>query len=86
MKNDKNMSFEDAIRRLEVIAAELEKEEADLDASLKLYEEGVSLVRFCNEQLETAERKVKMLSMSRDGELLQTDFDMNRATDGEVKA
>ena len=85
MKDDKKMSFEDAIRRLEAIAAELEKEGSDLDASLKLYEEGVSLIRFCNEQLENAERKVKVLSMSSDGEILQTDFDMSRA-DGEVKA
>ncbi|MBE6596176.1 MAG: exodeoxyribonuclease VII small subunit [Ruminococcaceae bacterium] len=70
----KDLSFEEAIRRLEAIAAELEVENTTLEASLKLYEEGIALVRYCNASLEAAERKVKILSVNPDGELCESDF------------
>jgi exonuclease VII small subunit len=38
-----------------------------LDELMKLYEEGVGHLRACNEQLDTAEQKVKMLHISPDG-------------------
>ncbi len=65
----KELSFEDAVRRLEKIAAELECENIALDQSLKLYEEGVGLIRYCNTMLEEAERKIKILTVNADGEL-----------------
>lgn len=68
------MSFEEAVRKLEEIAARLEGENVDLDSSLKLYEEGISLVRYCNAMLDKAERKIKMLSVSGDGELEEREF------------
>ena len=68
------MSFEDAIKKLERIATELEKENTDLDATLKLYEDGIKLLRYCNKTLEDAERRVKLISVSEDGELLEKDF------------
>ena len=70
----KDMTFEDAIRELEKIATSLENEKIDLDESLKLYEEGVKLVRYCNKLIESAERKIKVLSLSSDGELEDKDF------------
>ena len=79
---EKSMRFEEAIKRLESIASELEKETTDLDASLKLYEEGVALVRFCNERLESAQRKIQILSMAETGEICEVPFAEN-ATGGE---
>lgn len=73
MKID-GLSFEDAIRRLGEIATELERGGADLEASLALYEEGIKLIRYCNKTLEDAERKVKLLGVSADGELEERDF------------
>ena len=70
----KILSFEDAIRRLGEIATELERGNADLEGSLALYEEGINLIRYCNKTLEEAERKVKVLSVSGDGELEERDF------------
>ena len=63
----KTMRFEDAIARLEEINRILESSEADLAESLKLYEEGVSLIRSCSELLQKAEQSVKMLQMRPDG-------------------
>ena len=76
------MSFEEAVKRLEEIAAKLEAEKVDLDSSLKLYEEGIYLVRYCNTMLDGAERKIKMLSVNADGELAQRDF-ADSASDSE---
>ena len=69
-----DMTFEEAIRELEKIAVSLENEKIELDESLKLYEEGVRLVRYCNKLIESAERKIKVLTLSSDGELEEKDF------------
>lgn len=70
----KTMTFEAAMERLEEIARLLESGSEGLDESLKLYEEGVSLIRLCTQKLETAEQSVKILQMSEEGIIL-ADFD-----------
>lgn len=60
-------NFEQNLARLDEILAMLEKDSVPLNDLLSLYEEGVSLVRRCNEQLENAGKKVKMLQISPDG-------------------
>jgi exodeoxyribonuclease VII small subunit len=70
----KTMTFEAAMERLEEIARLLESGSEGLDESLKLYEEGVSLIRLCTQKLETAEQSVKILQMSEEGITL-ADFD-----------
>ena len=59
---DKEMTFEAAMARLEEIVRALEGGSAGLDASLGLFEEGISLVKLCNAKLEGAEQKVKLLA------------------------
>ncbi len=75
------MTFEDAIKKLEKIALALENEKIELDESLKLYEEGVKLVRYCNRLIESAERKIKVLSVSEDGEMIEKDFAATNLTE-----
>ena len=70
----KIISFEAAMERLEEIAQLLESGSEGLDSSLKLYEEGVSLIRLCTEKLESAEQSIKILQMTEDGIVL-ADFD-----------
>ena len=70
----KDQSFEKALGRLEEIVRALENGNAQLDASLALYEEGVSLVKLCNSQLDAAEQKVKILIAGEDGEPHEQDF------------
>ena len=64
---EQKMSFEAALARLEEVLQALESGESTLDEMLKLYEEGVGLIRVCNGALEQAELSVKMLRMSPDG-------------------
>ena len=72
-----DMSFEQAMERLEKITAELSREGITLEESLALYEEGVALARICNRYLEDTERKIKMLQISSDGEIEEKNFSEN---------
>jgi exodeoxyribonuclease VII small subunit len=53
--------FEESLKRLEDIVKQLEQGDLTLDASLKLFEDGIKLSRLCSRQLEEAERRVEML-------------------------
>ena len=74
MKLDENMTFEVAMSRLEEIVRLLESGNAPLDVSLSLYEEGVALVRLCNARLDNAEQRVKILSFTENGEVIENDM------------
>ena len=63
----KTITFEAAMERLDEITRLLELGSEGLDESLKLYEEGVSLIRLCTKTLESAEQSVKVLQMSEEG-------------------
>ena len=73
-ENINELSFEEAMKRLDEITAELSREGVSLDKALSLYEEGVRLARECNSRLEDTERKIKCLQVSAEGELLEKDF------------
>lgn len=57
----KKMTYESAMKRLEEIVASLENGGLTLDDSVKLFEEGAKLAKFCNEQLKKAENKILSL-------------------------
>ena len=61
------VKFEQAMARLEVIVAELEKGELPLDESLKIFEEGIRLSKNCLKVLEEAERKIEVLVQDKNG-------------------
>ena len=65
--NEKELKFEDAISRLETIVQTLEGGKCDLDESLGLFEEGVSLVKLCSARLDEASEKVRVLTVGKDG-------------------
>jgi exodeoxyribonuclease VII small subunit len=56
--------FEAAIAELESVVKRLEEGGSDLslEESLKLYERGVTLSKFCHAKLEAAERKIELLN------------------------
>lgn len=58
---EEKQTFETALARLEEIVHALEQGNIPLEDSLKAFEEGIGLVRFCNGKLESAEQKVKIL-------------------------
>ena len=56
----KPVKFEEALKRLEEIVNNMEQD-ADLEKSLVLFEEGIKLVRFCSSKLEEAKKKIEIL-------------------------
>ncbi|MGM9618718.1 MAG: exodeoxyribonuclease VII small subunit [Oscillospiraceae bacterium] len=71
----KKQSFEEKMRRLEEIAAALEKGDAPLEDSLKLFQEGTKLIADCGSQLETAEQQVVQLMKGADGAPVELPFE-----------
>lgn len=67
--NNEKMTFESALARLEEIVKKLDSGNAPLDDALNLFEEGVTLVKFCNGKLDSAEQRVKIVT-----EGAETDF------------
>lgn len=74
MTNDKNackteqnrepgeeLSFEEALTRLEKIVRELEAGEIPLEQAIENFQEGMKLARICREKLDQAEQKIEIL-------------------------
>lgn len=57
----KELSYEQAITRLEEIVKKLEDTEAPLEETMELFQEGTKLAEFCREKLDTAEQKFTVL-------------------------
>jgi exodeoxyribonuclease VII small subunit len=60
--SDSIKDFESAIAELESIVKQLEEGDLPLDTSLKLFERGVTLSRYCHEQLGAAQRRIEILT------------------------
>ena len=60
--SSKDMTYEQAIKRLEEIVACLEKKDTPLEESMKLFEEGTKLAAFCGEKLTSANQKITELT------------------------
>ena len=71
----KPKDFETALQRLEEIVRKLDSGDLPLASLLEVYEEGVTLSRFCQTKLEEAERKVEILNKKADGTLERTAFE-----------
>jgi exodeoxyribonuclease VII small subunit len=61
------LSFEDALKRLEEIVRTLEKGEAPLDQSIELYQEGDRLRRHCEARLRDAQARIEQIAFGSDG-------------------
>jgi exodeoxyribonuclease VII small subunit len=70
------LSFEDAIRRLGHIVEQLERGDLPLEASLRMFEEGIGLARVSQRRLDRAERRIEeLLGVDADGEPVTRPFE-----------
>lgn len=67
-------SFEESLKKLEAIVAQMERGDLSLDDSLKLFEEGSKLAEQCKQQLAEAEGKVEILIKQRNGAMKREPF------------
>lgn len=61
------LSFEDALKRLEEIVHRLETGDAKLDEAIKLYEEGSRLRRQCADRLDAAQARIEAIRLDGEG-------------------
>jgi len=66
-ENTSELSFEEAMIRLEKVVDALEKPEVSLSESIKLYERGAALKKRCEEELKKAEQKITAITLDVDG-------------------
>lgn len=77
-RTKKQPDFEQSLERLESIVDKLEAGELSLEESLKIFEEGVSLTRSCQQALSEAEQRVKQLTINDDNvELVELETDVD---------
>lgn len=66
------MSFEEALRALEVIVRQLENGEVPLDESITLYERGEKLREHCQARLDNAQARIEKI-VAKDGKAKATE-------------
>ncbi|MCA8882761.1 MAG: exodeoxyribonuclease VII small subunit [Rhodobacteraceae bacterium] len=66
------LSFEEAMGELESVVGTLEKGDATLDQSIKLYERGAALKAHCEKRLAAAEEKIAAITQDENGDATGT--------------
>ncbi|MGI6049779.1 MAG: exodeoxyribonuclease VII small subunit [Acetivibrionales bacterium] len=75
-EKDKKLTYEQAALELENVVNLLEKGDLPLEESIKMFEKGISLVRFCNKELDDIEKRITILVEGKEG-LEEKDFQPN---------
>ncbi len=76
----KKLSLNQAINRLEEIVQRLEQEELELEEALRLFDEGMELIRAAERELGESEGRLKQVLVDRRGRERLVDFEFE---DGE---
>lgn len=76
----KKLSLNQAINRLEEIVRNLEGEELELEEALRLFDEGMELIRAAEREIGESEGRLKQVLMDRQGRERLVDFELE---DGE---
>jgi exodeoxyribonuclease VII small subunit len=72
-----DINFEDAIKKLESEVKRLESGNMTLDESIDAFEAAIKLVKICNDKLENAERRVRILTENSDGTISDMPFEVD---------
>ncbi|GGD70048.1 exodeoxyribonuclease VII small subunit [Paenibacillus nasutitermitis] len=66
------VSFEEAMERLEVIVSQLENGDVPLEQAIDLFQEGMKISQLCGAKLEQVEKKIEVLIESEGGLIKKT--------------
>ncbi len=73
----KKLSLGEALSRLEAIVGQLEREELELEEALRLFDEGMELIRGAERQLVESEGRLKQVLVDRRGRQRHVDYEVN---------
>ena len=69
------LTFEGAMDRLEKIVEQMESGKLPLEDLIVRYEEGMNLVKVCQERLAKAEQKIEIIARNSAGKAIVKDFE-----------
>lgn len=72
--NENNLTFEASMQRLEQIVRAMERGDVELEESLKMFQEGTELIRYCGKLLDSAQLQVKKIMTAPDGSPVEEVF------------
>ncbi|MDQ1331781.1 MAG: exodeoxyribonuclease small subunit [Thermodesulfobacteriota bacterium] len=75
------VTFEIAMKQLEQIVQELESGNLSLEDSIKKFEEGIKLSKYCSAKLDETEKKITLLLKDQDGNIIEKPFVSERLTE-----
>ena len=79
-KPEPEITFESAVERLEALVEAMESDKLPLSELLVRYEEGTKLVKFCQDQLAAAEKRIEIITRGAKGEPRVEPFEPEKAT------
>lgn len=68
-ENNNEKTLEEAFAKLDSIVEELEQEQISLEDSFQKYKQGIDLLQYCNEKIDTVEKKILVLEEGGQSEL-----------------
>ena len=68
-------SFENSMNELREIVDKLQSGNLSLEDSIKLFQEGTKLISYSHKKLDEIQKKVKILTEEKDGEITTQDFE-----------
>ncbi|WP_031408371.1 exodeoxyribonuclease VII small subunit [Geobacillus vulcani] len=69
MSEEKEMTFEEAMKRLEKIVEKLEEGNVPLEEAIAFFQEGIKLSKLCHDKLQHVEKQLEYM-LREDGELV----------------
>jgi exodeoxyribonuclease VII small subunit len=69
-----DLSFEDALKELEIVVRSLEDGQGSLDNAIVAYEKGIKLKAFCEEKLNAAKLRIEKITAKPDGTITTSEF------------
>jgi exodeoxyribonuclease VII small subunit len=74
-QSETELNFESAMDRLETIVEQMESGKLPLEDLIVRYEEGMNLVKICQQRLKSAEQKIEIIARSSGGKPVVKDFE-----------
>jgi exodeoxyribonuclease VII small subunit len=74
-KTEPQLNFETAMDRLEEIVEQMESGKMMLEELIGRYEEGMKLVKICQERLASAEQRIEIITRNHAGKAVVKNFD-----------
>ena len=84
-EKSEKIDFEKALSKLEEIAINLEEGSLSLDESIRQFEKGMQLAKYCREKLDEAERKIDILQKGDDGRVTKKQVNVDNDTGAILK-